>query len=930
MENSNEDVYYADIANLREVLAAPVPDEDTGSVEECGSGIGIGDRKIIGNEFSDNDENTKSLSQSYLDLEDILLDESAPTPRMCRTVGSACYDVLCIIEKQLLTLLERCQTKMKDLQEQIDTIKSPSEKSLMTRGSWYYMFGIPYFKDRQYFPCPPNEDHLKKIANVELSIVDLPVLRQWKEKDKFNLMAAIRTQEIDIQLKEARTRKQTSLKTPDALNDPADIQESGSSTDLIETKSLAELVGFRKSEYDWMKISAVDLGGMHSADECRAMWHNYLHPMIRKSKWTKDEDDRLKELVIKYENQNWDAIAEELGTQRSAYQCMFQYQTRLNDSLRKSKWTKEEDDYLKEVVEWCRFGSYIPWAKVTYFMTGRSKAQVFNHWAYSLNPLIKKGRFTKEEDILMVAAVRRHGTDFARVARFLPGRTSTQVRDRYKSVLKQQRNSEPWTPDDDELLLSLVAELGEGKWSEICQHFQNRSRTQVRHRYGTLQSWHKKVSAGMTEIPFAPSRRLNIESNREEKIWNSVRSILGNEEIGKEMDENNLMKLKEKLKLDVRKRRGRKVGQKKLISAISKKYYSFFRCVYSQPGGRRKLRYDEDRVKSSGQVIYNMLKHFQAHLDIPEGDCAMNGDHLIDETDRFILHYLRGRNEHTDASEILGQEETGTDPCNDILSTVDNAAADVPSEPAAPPETALPSQFQDVTITVPESELAVKPAQVSDLSTMPPENVPLYPLDTTPKIPYLCPPNHTTLVGFRTFLLSRRNIALNADNVGRVRDSDVADMTDSDGSSVSCSKQISPTEAAALWKERLASLFVWPAIMSNTFPKVTDHLFESDGPSVASTSHEIGNESGSCNVSNGNCGTKVIKSRTRKKLAKRKKRRRKKEKADALSPPQKKRKYEKSGKYKKPCQYAEQRRSTRHSSDPASGLLELKIDKIEV
>jgi hypothetical protein len=919
MENSSEDVYHADIANLREVLAARVTADDNGGVEESENDISIGDR-ILGNEFCDNDENTNILLQSDLD-DDVLLDASSPTPRMCRHVGSACYDVLFIIEKQLLKLLEKCQTKIKDLQDHIDSIKSPSEKSLMTRGSWYYMFGIPYFKDRHYFPCPPNEDHLKKAANMELSIVDLPVLRQWKEKEKFKLLAAIRSQEIEIQVKEAQTGKQSSLMKLDASNRPKEIQESENFRAVIETKILAELVRFRKSEYDWMKISAVDLEGVHSADECRAMWHNYLHPMIRKSKWTKDEDDKLKELVIKYENQNWDAIAQELGTQRSAYQCMFQYQTRLNDSLKKSNWTKEEDDYLKEVVERCRFGSYIPWAKVTYFMTGRSKTQVFNHWAYSLNPSIKKGRFTKEEDILMVAAVRRHGTDFARVARFLPGRTSTQVRDRYRSVLRLESNGEPWTPDDDELLLTLVTELGEGNWSEISHNFKNRNRTQVRHRYRTIKNWHKKVSAGMTELLHAPSRRHYTESNREENIWNKVQAMLGIVEIGTEMDEYNLMKLKEKLKLEVRKQRGRKVGQRKLLSTISKKYYSFFRCVYAQPGGRKKLRFDEHLVKNNGQVIYNMLKYFQAHLDIPKDDSAIDGDHLIEETDRFILRYLRGRKEYTNSSEMHGQEENSTDHYNDLLPTVNAAAADVPNGPASLPGTGLPSQFPDAAVTLPEVELTANSAQVADLSAMPPENFPLYPLDTTSKIPYLCPPNHTTLVGFRTFLLSRRNIALNADSVGKQIKSEVSDTTDFGGSSVSSSGGISPTEAAALWKERLASLFVWPAIMSNTVPKVMDHLFESDGPSVASTSHEICDGHETDDGSNGNCD-KVTKSKTNRRLAKRRKRRRKKEKTVSSSPPQKKRKYEKSGKYKKVCEYGVQRRSTRYSSDPASALLE--------
>jgi hypothetical protein len=424
----------------------------------------------------------------------------------------------------------------------------------------------------------------------------------------------------------------------------------------------------------------------------------------------------------------------------------------------------------------------------------------------------------------------------------------------------------------------------------------------------------------MTEIPPAPSRRHNIESNREEKIWNTVQAMLGNVEIGAEMDETNLMKLKEKLKLEGRKNPGRRVGQKKLLSVISKKYYNFFRCVYAKTGGRKKLHYDEHSVKTSGQVICNMLKYFQAHLDIPKDESAIDGDHLLEETDRFILRYLRDRKEHINASEILEQEGNGTDPCNDILPTVDTATADVPNGPAALAETALTSQVPNAASALPEVELAANPAQVSDFSSMLHENCPLHP--STSKIPYLCPPNHTTLVGFRTFLLSRRNIALTADNVDSV--SVVTDTTNSDGSSVSCSEQITPVEAAALWKERLAALFVWPSIMSNTVPKVMDHLFQSDDPPVASTSHGITDERETENISSSNCGARVTKSKTCRKLAKKRKRRgKKKEKDAALSPPQKKRKYERSGKYKKPPQHV-QRRSTRHSSDPASGLLELK------
>ena len=888
MEDAGEDVYDADIANLREVLGArTISDENDEGVEECEN------RSISDEEVLVNDESYVASLDPYLDLNEILLDECAPTLRTCRTVGSACYDVLHAIEKQLVALLEKCETKIKDLQDRIDSIKSSNEMSL-SRGSWCYMFGIPYFKDQDYFPCPPNEDHLKKAANNELSIVDLPTVRLWKEKDKSTLLSAIKVEEMAKRSKDAEVRKQPLVKalcgTDDATEseDVENYAEDGG-TAPIGIRGVAELVGFNKSEYDWMKISAIDLAGFHSPDECRAMWHNYLHPMIRKTKWTVDEDNKLKELVVKYKNQNWDTIAQELGTYRSAYQCMFQYQTRLNDSLRKSKWTEQEDNYLKEVVERCRFGSYIPWSKVAYFMPGRSKSQVFNRWAYSLNPSIKRGRFTKEENILMVAAVRRYGTDFSRVARFLPGRTSIQIRERYKTYLKYHSTGEPWTQRDDDLLMSLVAEHGEGNWSKICQHFGNRNRTQVRHRYSTLQGWLKKVSVDSGKVLSAPSRRVNVETNREGKIWERVQAILRNRAAGAEMNEDNLMKLKDIL--EMRKRPGRRVGQTKPLSTVDRQYYSFFRCVYFQSGGRQKRRYDEDLVRNSVQVIYNMLKYFRAHLNIPKDDSTIDRDHLLQDIDRSFLHCLRDREE----------DNTSPNLC-DMLPREDTTLTEVMNGLSALSETALSSQASSVSI----AHTAAKPAdtvdQVANISTTLSGTSSLHLVDTTYKIPYLCPPNHTTLVGFRTFLLSRRNVA---DNAGAHSKPFV--MEDSGGSSVSASEKISPENAEALWKERLASLFVWPAVMSNVVPKLMDPLFQNDSHPATSSSHgNVGGNDGNTGVTKLNTS---IRTKKRKRTAKRK---------DVVK---KKRKYIKSGKYKKPNENIEcvvRRRSTRHVADLTS------------
>jgi len=49
---------------------------------------------------------------------------------------------------------------------------------------------------------------------------------------------------------------------------------------------------------------------------CR-FWQNFLHPSVKKSSWTPEEIDRLQELVKKYGERHWEAVAQEMGVRIS-------------------------------------------------------------------------------------------------------------------------------------------------------------------------------------------------------------------------------------------------------------------------------------------------------------------------------------------------------------------------------------------------------------------------------------------------------------------------------------------------------------------------------------------------------------------------------------------------------------------------------------
>jgi hypothetical protein len=71
------------------------------------------------------------------------------------------------------------------------------------------------------------------------------------------------------------------------------------------------------------------------------------HP---KHKFTPEEDERLAQLVMKYKESNWKAIAKELGS-RNCRQCRERWKNYLSPNLNKEPWTALEDELLKRKYE---------------------------------------------------------------------------------------------------------------------------------------------------------------------------------------------------------------------------------------------------------------------------------------------------------------------------------------------------------------------------------------------------------------------------------------------------------------------------------------------------------------------------------------------------------------------------------------------------
>jgi hypothetical protein len=121
----------------------------------------------------------------------------------------------------------------------------------------------------------------------------------------------------------------------------------------------------------------------------------------------------------------------------------------------------------------------------------------------SLKAPVHKQPFSEEEDQVILDFVRSNGAkNWNFVASELENRTPKQCRERWHNHLDPSIQKGPWSPDEDQLLAEKQAILG-NKWAEIARFLPGRTDTLVKNRWNTSVKARVVVDVGghITVIP---------------------------------------------------------------------------------------------------------------------------------------------------------------------------------------------------------------------------------------------------------------------------------------------------------------------------------------------------------------------------------------------------------------------------------------------
>ncbi|OEU17410.1 ternary protein-Dna Complex1, partial [Fragilariopsis cylindrus CCMP1102] len=145
--------------------------------------------------------------------------------------------------------------------------------------------------------------------------------------------------------------------------------------------------------------------------------------------WTKEEDDTLRNAVALEGGGRtiWKEISGKyFRKNRSGTQCKNRFNNHLQRGLIRGNWKPGEDRVVQRMVL-----EGFPWRDIAHQLPGRVGDSIRERYVNFLDPRLKKTPWTKEEDDILFQYQRIVGNKWSEIRKCIPGRSENSIKNRY-------------------------------------------------------------------------------------------------------------------------------------------------------------------------------------------------------------------------------------------------------------------------------------------------------------------------------------------------------------------------------------------------------------------------------------------------------------------------------------------------------------------
>jgi len=262
----------------------------------------------------------------------------------------------------------------------------------------------------------------------ETANVSLPLTIRWKGSEDASLSERNMSQEeIKETLQELPSSKRKRIEDP-ALTHVAAKRPRVEVDQLKTISKLGEIEKKHGEEPETPNIRDTQFLDMMTTNALAQK-----KPLSQKV-WTPEEDQKLL-AGVKQHGHDWVLISQEyLGGTYTRRQCFLRYRRVIHPNRITGPWTEEEKQKLLTGVKKLGVGKWTEIAK-KYFNWTRSDTDINKEYQEALDPELKFGRWTQEEDAKLIK-YRTKGLKWTEIAELI-GRTGSRCQTRFSKINKK-------------------------------------------------------------------------------------------------------------------------------------------------------------------------------------------------------------------------------------------------------------------------------------------------------------------------------------------------------------------------------------------------------------------------------------------------------------------------------------------------------------